>query len=285
MTDVHANPSPVASESESKDTTTVKVEARASEANITATEATAAPANPDTDVAHDAGETRKRSGTPYSQRIGELTREKYEMKARIAELEARDAGAPSPNHEPADPRSGAPNLDAFNSYEEWVEATADYRAEKRFNELQKQSEERAAQETERKAQDQRRTAYTQRVENIEDRYPDYHDVTAEVPVTRAMADFMLGHDKGPDIAYYLGKNPDEAMRITKLSPVQQGYELARLEATMTTPASMARMTTKAPEPINPVRPRDRAPTGNLNTMPMGEYAKMRNQQLRDARKR
>lgn len=285
MSDVHTTPGAQAPESEEKNTTTVKVEARPSEPNITASEAAAAePKSEESQSADDAGETRKRSGTPYSQRIGELTREKYELKARLAELEARyGGGASSPAPQKAEQEQGPPKLDAYNSYEEWVEATADYRAEKRFTELQRQSEERAAQESERKAAESRRAAYEKAVASIEDRYPDYHDVTAEMPTTRQMAEFILEHDKGPDIAYYLGKHPDEAMRIANLSPVKQGFELAKLEAKLVTPGSQARTATSAPEPINPVRPRERAPAADPSKMTMAEYANWRKQQMRAQR--
>lgn len=294
MTDVNTTPGAQAPESEEKNTTTVKVEARPSEPNVTASEAAAAePKTEDAQPADDAGETRKRSGTPYSQRIGELTREKYELKAeredlkaRLAQLEARyGSGAPSPAPVKAEQEQGPPKLDAYNSYEEWVEAVADYRAEKRFTELQRQSEERAAQESERKAAESRRAAYEKAVATIEDRYPDYHDVTAEMPTTRAMAEFILGHDKGPDIAYYLGKNPDEAMRIATLDPVRQGFELAKLEAKLVTPGSQVKTATTAPEPINPVRPRERAPAADPSKMTMAEYANWRKQQMRAQRGR
>lgn len=287
MTDVNTTPGAQAPDSEEKNTTTVRVEARPSEPNVTASEASAAePKTDNASTADDAGETRKRSGTPYSQRIGELTREKYELKARVAELEARyGSGAPSPAPERAEQEQGPPKLDAYNSYEEWVEAVADYRAEKRFTELQRQSEERAAQETERKAAESRRAAYEKAVATIEDRYADYHEVTAEMPVTRAMAEFILEHDKGPDIAYYLGKNPDEAMRIATLPPVKQGFELAKLEAKLVTPGSQVKTATSAPEPINPVRPRERSAAADPSKMSMAEYANWRKQQMRAERSR
>jgi hypothetical protein len=285
MTDVFVQPSATAPEAEEKNTTTVTVEARPSETPVTASEATAAalePSQPET--AADAGETRRRSGTPYSQRIGELTREKYELRSKIQELEARLTGAPSPTPD-ASRAEQPPRLDAFESYEQWVEAVADYRAEKRFRELQRQDEERQAQERERTAAIERRTTYETNVARAEQRYPDYHEVTAEMPVTPTMAQFLMAHEKGPDIAYYLGRSPDEAMRIALLDPVKQGYELARLEAKLTTPQQAAKTVTSAPDPINPVRPRASSPSGDPAKMSMGEYAAWRKKQMRDQRQR
>lgn len=283
--DVFVSPSAAAPEAEEKNTTTVTVESRPSE-HVTASEAAAASTDPQSQdpAATDAGETRRRSGTPYSQRIGELTREKYELRSKIQELESRLHGAPSPT--PDAPRTDQPpRLDAFESYEQWVEAVADYRAEKRFRDLQRQDEERQVQERERLAAVERRTTYETNVAKAEQRYSDYHDVTAEMPVTPTMAAFLMGHDKGPDIAYYLGRSPDEAMRIALLDPVKQGYELARLEAKLATPQQSAKAVTSAPEPINPVRPRASTPSGDPAKMTMGEYAVWRKKQMREQRGR
>lgn len=285
MTDVFVQPSQIATDSEEKNTTTVTVESRPSETPATASEATAADLEPaQSDPAADAGETRRRSGTPYSQRIGELTREKYELRSKIQELESRLNGAPSPT--PDAPRADQPpRLDAFDSYEQWVEAVADYRAEKRFRDLQRQDEERQVQERERLAAVERRTTYETNVAKAEQRYPDYHEVTAEMPVTPTMAAFLMGHDKGPDIAYYLGRSPDEAMRIAMLDPVKQGYELAKLETKLATPQQAAKTVTSAPDPINPVRPRASTPSGDPAKMTMGEYAVWRKKQMREQRGR
>lgn len=287
MTDVHVQPSAIAPEAEEKLTTTVAVEARPSEPHVTASEAAAAVPDAVTQdpAATDAGEPRKRSGTPYSQRIGELTREKYELRSRIQELEARLGGAPSPAPAQAQAAEDPPRLDAYDSYEQWVEAVADYRAEKRFRDLQRQDEERQAQERERSAAIERRMTYEQNVAKAEERYPDYHEVTAEMPVTPTMAAFLMAHERGPDIAYYLGRSPDEAMRIAKLDPVRQGYELARLETKLMTPQQAARTVTSAPEPINPVRPRASTPSSDPARMSMAEYAAWRTKQLRAERQR
>lgn len=285
MTDVHVEPSAAAPASEQRNTTNVTVEARPAEPHVTAAEAAAASAAPETPEPAEpqAGDTRRRSGTPYSQRIGELTREKYELRSKIQELEARLTGAPSPT--PAQSPEEAPRLDAFESYEQWVEAVADYRAEKRFRDLQRQDEERQAMERERSAAIERRMTYETNVAKAEERYPDYHEVTAEMPVTPTMAAFLMGHERGPDIAYYLGRSPDEAMRIANLDPVRQGYELARLENKIVTPQSQARAITTAPEPINPVRPRASTPSADPSRMSMAEYAAWRTKQLRAERQR
>jgi hypothetical protein len=66
-----------------------------------------------------------------------------------------------------------------------------------------------------------------------------------------MAESIQASDIGPDVAYYLGVNPKEAERISKLSPILQAKEIGRLEAKIAS-EPMTKKTTSAPAPISPV---------------------------------
>lgn len=241
----------------------------------------------------DAAEPRRRNSV--GQRIGELTRQKYELAAKNAEYERRlaDIEARQSSTQDGNASGGAserPTPDKFDTYEQWVEAITDYKAAQKADEriqsyFSRQKEEEAHVKAEESRNEARRT-YQANVIKAEERYADYHDVTADLPVTENMAFFILGHKNGPDIAYYLGQNPDEATRIRNLSPVQQGYEMARLEAKLETPQAAAKAVTNAPEPITPVRPKgSSAPRTDLTKVSMAEYARIRQQQMKEARKR
>jgi len=58
----------------------------------------------------------------------------------------------------------------------------------------------------------------------------------------------LGTEEGARAFYELGKNPDEAMRISRLSPARMAVEVARLAAK---PMKLPPVS-KAPEPIKPL---------------------------------
>lgn len=67
------------------------------------------------------------------------------------------------------------------------------------------------------------------------RYPDFDEVVVQggkdqkwaCPPVIAVA--VKDSDYGPDIAYQLAKDPDEAKRISKLSPLEQAREFGRIE--------------------------------------------------------
>ncbi len=61
-----------------------------------------------------------------------------------------------------------------------------------------------------------------------------------------MADAIRELSRGPEIAYYLGRNPAEASRIASLPPVSQATAIARLEARIDAPQASV---SKAPEPV------------------------------------
>jgi hypothetical protein len=69
-----------------------------------------------------------------------------------------------------------------------------------------------------------------------------------------MAQTIQASDNGPDIAYYLGTNPKEADRISRLEPFLQAKEIGRLEAKVAS-EPVTKRTSSAPAPISPVTAR------------------------------
>lgn len=84
-----------------------------------------------------------------------------------------------------------------------------------------------------------------------EKYDDYEEVVySNLQVTAAMQDAILKSPVGPDVAYYLAKNPKEAARITRLSdPMDQIAEIVRLENRQ----HFNNKISSAPEPIKPVK--------------------------------
>jgi hypothetical protein len=83
-------------------------------------------------------------------------------------------------------------------------------------------------------------AYKEREEAAFDKYDDFEQVVYNkaLPITNVMAETIQASEVGPDVAYYLGSNPREAERISRLSPYLQAKPVKR--------------TTNAPPPIKPV---------------------------------
>lgn len=107
-------------------------------------------------------------------------------------------------------------------------------------------EARLQKEAEAKAQNaQRETVQTMRTKLLESGLDGAALIAsgADVPFTQAMFDALTVSEQPAVLADFLGRNLSEAARIAGMPPVQQGFELARLETRL---ASQPRTTNALP---------------------------------------
>jgi len=135
-----------------------------------------------------------------------------------------------------------PSLDQFGTVDEYAEA----RAEQIIQTRQQQ-----ARHSEIVA------AYQDREEDARDKYEDFEQVAynPNLPITTVMAQTIQASEIGPEVAYYLGANPKEAERISRLEPMIQAKEIGRIEAKLVTDPPVKK-STSAPSPISPVTARN-----------------------------
>jgi hypothetical protein len=135
--------------------------------------------------------------------------------------------------------------DQFESTEAYAEALA----------LQK-AEELIAKREAAKQQSAVLESYQEREEAARDKYDDFEQVAynPKLPITNVMAETIQSSDIGPELAYYLGSNPKEADRISRMTPLGQAKEIGKIEAKLAAEPPVKR-TTSAPAPISPVTAR------------------------------
>lgn len=138
-----------------------------------------------------------------------------------------------------------PPADSFESPEAYVEVLAARKAEELIAQRE-QSKERA----------QIIEAYHDREEEARVKYDDFEQVAynPKVRITDVMAQTIQASEIGPDVAYYLGSNPKEADRISRLQPFLQAKELGRIEAKLAFEPPVKK-TTSAPAPLTPITAR------------------------------
>jgi hypothetical protein len=137
------------------------------------------------------------------------------------------------------------SVDQFESPEAYAEALA----------LQK-AEELIAKREAAKHQSAVLESYQEREEVARDKYDDFEQVAynPKLPITNVMAETIQSSDIGPELAYYLGSNPKEADRISRMTPLSQAKEIGKIEAKLAAEPPVKR-TTSAPAPISPVTAR------------------------------
>jgi hypothetical protein len=99
-------------------------------------------------------------------------------------------------------------------------------------------------------------SYQEREEQARDKYDDFEQVAynPKLPITNVMAETIQSSDIGPELAYYLGSNPKEADRISRMTPLGQAKEIGKIEAKLAE-SPPVKKTTSAPAPISPVTAR------------------------------
>lgn len=106
--------------------------------------------------------------------------------------------------------------------------------------------------------------------------PDYYESVKalnDIPHSGAVAELIIDSDKGPELAYYLAKHPNEAREVVNMSPIAAAKFIGGIEARLT--ASPAKTTTNAPKPPPKVTGRSAANSKDPNSMTQEEYEKWR----------
>jgi hypothetical protein len=150
----------------------------------------------------------------------------------------RQQSTPAPQPQTANP----PDPATFKTLEEYTDALADFKADQKI-----------AQRESVTTQSRIETEFNARADKAREKYSDYQAVvhSPDLQITPTMAATIYHSDIGPDVAYYLGQNPDEAERISELSPLLQAKEMGKIEAKVIANPP-AKKTSSAPNPINPV---------------------------------
>ena len=137
------------------------------------------------------------------------------------------------------------SVDQFESPEAYAEALAYQKAEELIAKREAAKQQSAVLES-----------YHDREEEARSKYDDFEQVAynPKLPITNVMAETIQSSDIGPELAYYLGSNPKEADRISRMSALVQAKEIGKIEAKLASDPPVKR-TTSAPAPISPVTAR------------------------------
>lgn len=170
-----------------------------------------------------------------------------------------------------------PSADQFESVDAYAEALALRKAEEliRDREAKRQQQEVLS-------------AYHDREEEIRAKYDDFEQVAynPNLPITNVMAEAIQTSDIGPEVAYYLGTNPKEAERISRLTPYVQAKEIGKIEAKLADNPPVKK-TSSAPQPISPVTARtagspayDTTDPRSVKTMTTSQWIEAEQQRMR-----
>ena len=220
----------------------------------------------------DADDAKRKRKQTAQERINDITRRAREAERRAEAAEARVAKLTEELKVP----------DASDArYENDPDA---YQADLTAHRLRSMRQEDVSADAEAARQDAavaRAEAFQARAESFREEVPDFDQVAFgnHTTITESMAELIAESDMGPQVAYFMGKNPSEARNISRMSKTQQAIAIGRLEGRLEAQAKTPRKVTQAPEPIPPAA--GKKPPSKIKYTPdmsMADYEKWRKQE-------
>lgn len=210
-------------------------------------------------------EEKPKKENGVQKRINELTREKYEYRKRIEELE-RKLGENKPQlPEKPDPRQ-------FRDERSYRDALVKYETTIEFIEKEREAEEQ-------RTANERLQSVASKIQAEKSKFKDFESVVSSIShiqMDEALTDVLLNDKNGIDVLYFLGQNPGIAEEISTMSQTKQARTLgvisAKLEARKT-----GKLVSGAPKPPSKVAgsaKKEKHP----GEMSPEEYAKWRSKQ-------
>lgn len=209
----------------------------------------------------------------------EATREKIEQRAGLkrkaepAPASQPPASAPQPQATRPKPTiedknsDGSPKYAGESAYESWLEDLADWKAEQRIAQAQREYAQQA----------QYREFQTKMAEAAE-RYPNFAEIAdpfaGEIASNQKIPDFvkdmLRSSELFPDLVYTIADDADERakfVRMAQTNPTQAARYIAALESGIRTELAKAATEEKqeAPEPRKTQAPKPPAPVGNASS--------------------
>ena len=239
------------------------------------------------EILEDSKESKAPKKDKLQARFSELT---AKIKALETQLTAKSGTGPTETPTKAadvpvvapDPADPEPSADKFPDYVEWQKSWI------KWNNRQdaRQTKAAAAVAEKQTAAKAKADTWSARVTEAKTELTDFETVAQNpsLPITGTMAEAITDTELGAQILYHLGKNPAEAERISKLSPVAQIREIGKLENALAPaaaadgdePPAKKSVVSKAPAPHKPLAGTPTAnPMKNIEGMSMRDYRALR----------
>lgn len=251
------------------------------------TSVTSEPAEPSSDAPTEGSIPDSQESAPepseenrgFRRRVGRLTDELRATQAELAQLRQQQTQV---QQKPAEAEP-APRREDFEDYEEFIEARIAHRMRGEMQTMLQHEQQQREQQAQMAQWQEVNNTWMARQDKARERYADFDEVAKSHDhiVSDAMAQTIVQHEMGPDIAYYLGKNPSESAEISRLPQLQAAAELGRIAERLKVQQSAPKRRSAAPPPAEPGRGAavQASPNALSDEMSMSDWQKMRAKQV------
>jgi hypothetical protein len=210
----------------------------------------------DEEVESEKEKPKKKSG--FQRRIDKLNSRVTSGQQEIEywkEQALKGASVPKPAPEVVTAKAdeaGKPDPSKYETHAKYIEDLTDWKIDQRD---QKKRTEVLQTEYQKVVQ-----THNDRVKSFADSHDDWEETMENlktVPNSPTVRQIITTSENGPELLYELAKNPVEATRIAKLSPIDAAREMGKLESRLASLSSPEKETptkklTNAPKPLEPV---------------------------------
>ena len=243
------------------------------------------PKEPTADDKQKDGEEQKPAKKSPQERIVELAHKRREAEAKAEEAEQRakllelKLKALEAQAAPIE-ATARPRRESYASDDDYTDALGDWKADQAIARREQQQ----AQARQQAEFNELVESWNKRQQTVIDSIPDYAEVLAksDLQIKDHVHALLLDSEAGPQIAYFLALNPDEAKKLNGMKPLAALKHIASLEKDLADAddepakpkATELPKKSKAPEPINPVKS-----TGSSNPGPAQSFEEYKRRRL------
>jgi len=177
--------------------------------------------------------------TRFQRRINQMTRQIHDLERKLegTTRPAESAVSLTPEQEPQEAN--------FADYGQYLKALTRYEIRQGQAEVTREASTR--QQQAQMAELSR--AFEPQIQAARTKYEDFDEVVAQPIFSSTTQEMLLHSPQGAEIAYFLGTNPHEALKLNGLSPVVAAREMIKLESRF---ALQPKTVSGAPAPITPL---------------------------------
>jgi len=218
----------------------------------------------------------------FQRKIDRQHKEIKERDERIAALEAQLAGKEVPRETSDD----EPKETDFAEYKDYVKAVTRWELRQEMKRAEEEETETSQQEHAKETFEK----YNERLAQAEAKYDDWDEmveVASGITIPQSAQVCIIEAENGPDVVYYLAKNPEMAKKLAEMSDARQAVEIGRISAKLEGSEVKEEATKKpksnAPPPIDPVGGHARSEV-NVDNESIEDYIVRKNKEAREARR-
>jgi hypothetical protein len=245
------------------------------------------------DEALDASKPKKKSGTQRRieklvKQRAEVERERDMLREQLLKNQNAKPEGQQPDAKAADP-SQKPNSNNYDSYDDYVEALTEWKADQKL----KAKDEEVKKETLQNQVKERVKTHNDRVDAYRKDHADFdkhltsffEEQGTGFAISGALQELITESDNGPALLHELVKSPEEFVRLNSLSAMSAAREIGRLESKLSsapekTENTKTKTITKAPPPARPLNASSANGKKSIydDDVPFAEYERMRAEQ-------